>query len=110
MQFIGQREQFPFIAQRDTPAHGELREVLHRADQIGPALNFILAADGDDARGLPAHEGHAQSIAAEQSTAIVDRRQRGLFRVERAMEFKQEPVLLFPERRCRGRQCIVLMQ
>ena len=78
------------------PDH-DLAELGQVANQVGPLLDDLLAADRLDHGPAGDLESHAQAVAADQPLAVVDDRVGGLLEVERAVDLVGEPLELVPE-------------
>ena len=76
--------------------HG-LAEPRQLADQVGPLLDDLLAADGLDHGPAGDLHRHAEPVAAHQPLAVVDHRIGGLLQVERAVDLVREALELVPE-------------
>ena len=78
-------------------ADHDLAEPGQLADQVGPLLDDLLAADGLDHHPAADLHGHAQAVAADQPLAVVGDRVGRLLQVERAVDLVGEPLELVPE-------------
>ena len=78
-------------------ANHDLAEPGQLANQVGPLLDDLLAADGLHHGPAADFQGHGKSVAAHQPLAVIDHGICGLFQVERAVNLVREPLELVPE-------------
>ena len=78
-------------------ADHDLAEPGQLADQVGPLLDDLLAADRLDHHPAADLQGHAQPVAADEPLAVVGDGVGRLLQVERAVDLVGEPFELVPE-------------